>query len=152
MAIRAELDSELKDAIRERDRRRSDVIRQLKTDIAMAVSAPDFEGDADSDELYEATIASYVKKMQKAKAEFERAGERGRAQAEKLGFEIEYLSRWLPSLLGEDETKALVRSVIAELGADDPKMTGKVIGHVMKSGEALDGAIVNRLVREELGA
>ncbi len=152
MAIRAELDAELKDAMRERDRRRSDVIRQLKTEIAMATSAPDFDGDPEADELYEATIASYVKKMQKAKKEFEDAGERGRAQAEKLGFEIEYLERWLPATLGEDETRALVRAAIAELGADDPKLAGKVTGHVMKTGTDLDGALVNRLVREELGA
>jgi hypothetical protein len=28
---------------------------------------------------------------------------------------------------------------------------GKVIGAVMRSGESLDGALVNRIVREELG-
>ena len=41
---------------------------------------------------------------------------------------------------------------MAELGVDDPKMAGRVVGHVMKSGtEGLDGAAVNRIVREVLG-
>jgi uncharacterized protein YqeY len=42
---------------------------------------------------------------------------------------------------------------MAELGAADPKMAGRVIGHVMKTaGESVDGTLVNRLVRDELGA
>jgi len=123
----------------------------VQSEVSVAKSAPGFSGEVD-DALYVATIGSYVKKMAKAKREFEDAGERGRAQADKLAFEIEYLSRWLPQSLGEDETRALVRSAIEELGATDPKMTGRVIGHVMKSGAAVDGNLVNRLVSEELGA
>nr|MDJ0925611.1 GatB/YqeY domain-containing protein [Acidimicrobiia bacterium] len=95
---------------------------------------------------------SYVKKMEKARKEFEAAGERGVDQAAKLAYEVEFLSRWLPQLAGEDETREIVKAAIAELGADDPKMAGRVTGHVMKSGAGLDGGLVNRLVREELGA
>ena len=89
--------------------------------------------------------------MDKARREYEAAGERGKAQADKLAYEIEYLAQWLPIGPSEDETRALVRFAIAELRADDPKMMGRVIGHVMKSNAGLDGALVNRLVREELG-
>jgi len=117
----------------------------------VAKTAPGFSGEVD-DDLYLATIVGYVKKMQKAKKEFEAAGERGRAQADKLAYEVEYLGRWVPQSAGEDETRAAVRAVIAELGVADPKMTGRVIGQVMKSGKSLDGALVNRIVREELGA
>ena len=96
-------------------------------------------------------IGSYVKKMDKAREEFVAAGESGRANAEKLAYEIEYLGRWLPSTLGEDETREIVRAAIAEIGPDAP--VGRVIGQVMKSGrEGLDGALVNRLVREDLGS
>ena len=78
-------------------------------------------------------------------------GERGREQADKLAFEIQYLAQWLPIGPSEDETRAMVRFAIAELKANDPKMIGRVIGQVMKSAKGLDGALVNRLVREELG-
>ncbi len=151
MSVREQLTAELKDAMKTGDRPRVNVIRQVQSEVSVAKSAPGFSGEVD-DALYVATIGSYVKKMAKAKREFEDAGERGRAQADKLAFEIEYLSRWLPQSLGEDETRALVRSAIEELGATDPKMTGRVIGHVMKSGAAVDGNLVNRLVSEELGA
>jgi uncharacterized protein YqeY len=149
MSIRQELASELKDAMKTRDRARSNVIRQVETEVAIAKSAPGFSGEAD-DELYRKTIASYVKKMEKARGEYAAAGARGAEQEAKLAYEVEYLSRWLPQLAGEDETRAMVRSAIAELGATDPKLTGRVIGHVMKSGGGLDGALVSRLVREEL--
>ena len=43
------------------------------------------------------------------------------------------------------------RAAIAELGTADPKMSGRVIGQVMKAGAGtVDGSLVNRLVREEL--
>jgi uncharacterized protein len=151
MAIHDELTAELRDAMRTRDRRRMDVIRQVETELARARTEPGFHGEVD-DALYRRVIASYVKKMDKARQEFEAAGERGRPQAEKLAFEIAYLKRWQAQVLDEEATRALVRTAIAELGAADPKMSGRVIGQVMKAGAgALDGALVNRLVREELG-
>ncbi len=151
MGIQDELAVELKDAMKARDKARTNVIRQVETEVAVAKAAPGFKGDVD-DDLYKTTIVSYVKKMEKARAEYEQMGERGAEQAAKLQFEVEYLSRWTPQLAGEDETRQIVREAIAELGIDDPKMMGRVMGHVMKSGHELDGSLVNRLVREELGA
>lgn len=119
--------------------------------MAVAKAAPGFKGEVD-DELYLKTVASYVKKMEKARQEYVALGDRGVAQAAKLAYEVDYLSRWMPQLAGEDETRAIVRAAIAELGVDDPRMAGRVTGHVMKSGTGTDGALVNRLVREELGA
>lgn len=150
MTIHDELQTELKDAMRAKDGPRRDVIRQIETEVSVARAAPGFEGDVD-DDLYRKVIAAYVKKMDKARKEYVGVGERGEAQATKLAFEIDYLSRWLPQALGEDDTRALVKAAIAELDADDPKMTGRVIGHVMKSGADVDGSLVSRLVREELG-
>ena len=151
MTIKEELAEELKDAMKAGDSPRRNVIRQVETEVALARSAPGFTGEAD-DELYRKTIVSYVKKMEKARKEFESAGERGADQAAKLAYEVDFLSRWIPQLAGEDETREIVKAAIAEMGVDDPKMAGRVTGHVMKSGAKLDGGLVNRLVREELGA
>jgi hypothetical protein len=151
MTIREELAAELKNAMRAKDGPRRDVIRQVETEVAVARSHPGFEGEVD-DELYRSVIASYVKKMDKARDEYREIGERGAAMADKLGFEVEYLSRWLPSKLDEKATRELVKGAIAELGvAGDEKAAGRVIGHLMKiHGKDLDGGLVNRLVREEL--
>lgn len=153
MSIKEELAAELKDAMRSGDAARRNVIRQIETEVAVARSAPGFSGEA-GDELYRSVIGSYVKKMRKAIDEYREAGERGAAMADSLGFEVEYLSRWLPRTLDEEETRRLVREAIAELDvAGDPKAAGRVTGSLMKSrGGELDGQTVSRIVREELGA
>ena len=151
MSIHDELTTELKDAMRARDRDRLDVIRQIETEVARAKSEPGFDGDVD-DALYRSVISAYVKKMDKARDEFRAAGERGQEAAAKLSFEIEYLARWLPTTLGEEETRQVVDIAIKELRASDPKQAGQVIGHIMKKGPlGMDGALVSRLVREALG-
>jgi len=152
MAIKDELAAELRDALRGRDKPRAAVIRQIETEVSRAKSEPGFTGEID-DTLYVEVIGSYTKKMAKAREEYEGYGEKGASRAEALGFEIDYLSRWLPEALGEAETRAMVEAAVAELGVDDPKMAGRVVGHVMKSGAAgLDGGLVNRIVREVLGS
>jgi uncharacterized protein YqeY len=153
MSIREELRAELTDAMVARDKPRTAVIRQVESEIALARSAPDFTGEVD-DALYAKTLAAYVKKMDKARKEFLSAGERGADQAAKLAYEIDYLSRWLPEGIGEEATRQLVERAIADLGLGDepdPKVAGRVVGHIMKTGpEGLDGGLVNRLVREGL--
>ncbi len=152
MTIAAELDAELKDAMLAKDAPRRDVIRQIRSEIGVARSAPGFDGDLD-DDFHRAVIAGYVKKMQKAVSEYEALGERGAAMADKLRFEVEYLSRWLPKKLDEDATRALVDSTIEDLGVGgDPGAAGRVIGAIMKSHrDEVDGGLVNRLVRHRLG-
>lgn len=151
MSIERELADELKYAMKTKDALRRDVIRQIQTEFSTARTAPDFEGEAD-DAFYRKVIASYVRKMDKSRSEYLEMGERGEKMASKLEFEVDYLSRWLPTKAGEDETRLLVRAAIAELGtAGDERAVGRVTGHLMKShGDRLDGGLVNRLVREEL--
>lgn len=153
MTIADQLSEELRAAMKAQDGPRRDVIRQVQTEIATAKSQPEFTGEVD-DAFCQKIIASYVKRMEKSRVEYEGLGERGRAMAEKLAFEVDYLSRWLPGKLDEDETRLLVTETIRELGvAGDEKAAGRVIGHLMKThGEDLDGGLVNRLVREELAA
>ena len=151
MSIQDELAAELKDAMRAQDKARRDVIRQVQTEVATARSQPGFDGELDN-AFYQQIIGSYVKKMDKSRAEYADLGERGAEMAKKLAFEVEYLSRWLPQTLDESQTREIVVDAISELGvAGDDKAAGRVIGHLMKSrGKELDGGLVNRLVREEL--
>ena len=102
MSIQSELNDELKDAMRGCDRNRTDVLRQITTEVQRAVKAPGFEGEAD-DALYRTTIASYAKKMGKALVEYERLGRGESEAAAKLKFEVAYLGRWLPKALSEGE-------------------------------------------------
>ena len=149
MSIQEQLAAEQKAAMKSGDRATLNVIRQIQSEISVAKAAPGFDGEVD-DDLYLATIATYVKRMSKARGEYEALGERGQEQADKLTFEIDYLSAYLPQKLDEAATRALVDQTIADLGAADPKMVGRVIGAVMKSGEDVDGALVAQLVKGAL--
>lgn len=151
--IRDELQAEFKDAMKTKDARRRDVIRQVNSELALRRAEPGF-AEVDDEELHRDVIAAYVKKMEKARKEYEGFGERGAPMAEQLAFEVEYLSRWLPSRLDEEATRALVAATVAELDAGgDPKAAGRVIGTLMRDhGDELDGGLVNRLVREALDA
>lgn len=150
VSIRDQLAAELRDAIKSGDKLRRDAIRQVQTEVSTVTSqAGVSEG---TDEVYQVVIAAYVKKMAKARDEYLELGERGAEMAAKLGFEVEYLSRWIPTKLGEDETRRLIRQTIEDMRAEgDPKAVGRVVGALMKTREDLDGALVNRLAREELG-
>ena len=153
MTIQEQLSAALTDAIKTQDAPRRDVIRQIQTEVATTKSQADFIGEAD-DAFYQKIIASYVKKMDKSRAEYAGLGERGEAMAEKLAWEVEYLSQWLPTKLGEEDTRQLVIAVIEDLGvAGEEKAAGRITGQLMKShGKDLDGGLVNRLVREALSA
>ncbi|MBT8212506.1 MAG: GatB/YqeY domain-containing protein [Acidimicrobiia bacterium] len=150
MSIESELREELTTAMKAKDRQRLDVIRSVQSEVSAAKTAPGFSGDVD-DELFLKVIGTYVKRVGKARDEYAEMGEVAETRLAQADFELAYLQRWLPKTLGEDETKALVESTIAELGVDDAKQAGRVIGTVMKSGAELDGGLVNRLVREALG-
>ena len=151
MTIEEQLKNDQIAAMRAKDRATLNAIRSVQSEVATAKSAPGFSGDVD-DDLYRSTISTYVKRIRKSKDEYDAMGERGADLSTVLTFEIEYLDRYLPQTLDEAHTATLVDQTIAELGADGDTPVGRVIGAVMQSGEDVDGAMVNRIVRERLGA
>ena len=72
------------------------------------------------------------------------------SDGDKLRFEVEYLSRWLPKALSEEEVAGFVDAAVLELGATDLKTMGQVMGYLMKRHAGLDGTMVSRLVRTRL--
>ena len=151
VTISEQLQAELKDAMLSKDAPRRDVLRQVQTEITLARSEAGYDPAAD-DEVVQSVIESYSKKMQKSVAEYEGYGERGAGMADKLRFEVEYLSRWMPQKLDEAATRQLIADKIDELGVSgDEKAAGRVTGMIMKDHkDDVDGALVNRLVREIL--
>ena len=150
MTIAERLAADQTTAMKAKDRATLNAIRSIQSEVATAKAAPGFSGDVD-DALYVKTIGTYVKRITKARDEYTAMGDAGAGQADKLGFEIDYLSGYLPTKLDEAATRALVEATIAEIGADASTPSGRVIGAVMKSGEDVDGSLVNRIVQEILG-
>ena len=150
MKIEQELNDELKDAMRQKDQPRLNAIRGVKAEMGKKLTEPGQAGEATED-LWVEVIGSFVKRSAKSQAEYDGLGERGEEFSAKLGWEIDYLSRWLPQKLDEGATQALVDEAIAAVGAASPGDAGKVMGFIMKSHkDDVDGTLVNRLVKASL--
>ena len=147
MALIDELSDALKEAMKAKDKPKLDAIRQVQTEIAKKKSE---KGEEATDELVLGVISSYVKKMTKAVEEYKSLGDRGTEMADKIQFEIDFLSGWLPEQLSEEDVAKLVDEVLADLGEVDMSQMGRIIGAVMAKGEGIDGSIVSKLVKEKL--
>ena len=151
MSIEKQLAERLKDAMRNKNQQELDVLRMIKTQAQAKKTAPGFQGETD-DSFWQDVITRYVKQQKKAMKEFEKAGDRGKEAVEKLKFEVDYLSDYLPELLGEEAVIKLVEQAILDTGAKDGKMVGRVVGAVMqKHRDQVDPAMVKQLAAKLLG-
>ena len=147
MALIDDLSTALKEAMKAKDKPKLDAIRQVQTEIAKKKSE---KGEETTDELVLGVISSYVKKMAKAVEEYQSLGDRGIEMANKIQFEIDFLSQWLPEQLSEEEVSKIVDEVLSEMGEVDMSQMGKIIGAVMAKSDGLDGSVVSNIVREKI--
>ena len=147
MALADDLSTALKEAMKAKDKPKLDAIRQIQTEIAKKKSE---KGEEVNDELVLGVISSYVKKMAKAVDEYKSLGEKGEEMANKIQFEIDFLTTYLPEQLSEEEVEKIVDDVLDELGNVDMSQMGRVIGAVMTKGDGIDGSIVSRIVKGKL--
>jgi uncharacterized protein YqeY len=152
MSLEQTLTDTLTQAIRDKDQRMADIVRMIKSRITERRTAKGFSGQID-DAVVQDVISAYRKSLQKALPDYEKVGERGRAQAEQLRFEIEALARWLPKGLDEPALRSLVRERLTALNITDPKQFGRLMGDLMKTHKGLiDAADVKRIAEELLSA
>lgn len=149
MALKQRIESDMKAALLGGDRFVGDTLRNLKAAILNEEVAQNKRDTGLDDETIEQIIAREVKKRNEAAAIYDQNMREDAADAERR--EAEVLSRYLPQQLSEAELKTVVDAKVAELGANDAKMMGQVIGAVKKEvGNTADGALVARLVKEAL--
>jgi uncharacterized protein YqeY len=150
MGLEQQLTDTLTKAMKDKDMRTADVVRMLKTKVMERRTARGFTGQVD-DALILDVIGAYRKQLQKAIAEYEKAGERGAAQAAELRFEVEFCERYLPKGLDEAAVRALVKERLGALGLTDPKQVGRLVGDVMKTHKGqVEAADVKRFAEELL--
>jgi uncharacterized protein YqeY len=152
MGLEQTLNEVLAHAMKDKDARTAGVVRMLKTKVLERRTAKGFSGVVD-DALVLDVIAAYRKQLQKALVEYEKAGERGAAQAAELRFEIAFCERYLPRGLDEAALRALVRERLGALGIADAKQVGRLVGDVMKTHKGqVEAGDVKRIAEELLRA
>jgi hypothetical protein len=150
MPLEQDLKKLLIDSMKAKDLRTADAVRMINTKVMERRTAKGFSGQVD-DALYLDVIASYRKSLVKAKEEFTAAGERGKAQADELEWDIAFLERFLPKGMSDDEIRAAVRAAMAATGIKDPKQAGRLVGEVVKANKGkCEPGQVKKIADEEL--
>lgn len=152
MSLEQTLRDELTAALKAKDLQTANLIRMINTKVMERRTAKGFTGTVD-DALITDVIATYKKQMEKARQEYVNAGERGKEQLSEIDFELKWCARFLPTQLTEDELRAAISAIVAELPQRDPKMAGRVIGAVKKQfGDRADAQLTKKLAEELLAA
>lgn len=148
MVLQDRLEEDYKAALRAGQKERVSTLRLLKAAIINKVKEKGEELD-DGGILDVLTLAA---KQRKESYEAFQEGCREDLSAKEQR-ELEIIQEYLPEALSEEAIASRVEDVIAELGAASPKDMGRVMKALMAEmkGRA-DGGLVNRLVKERLGA
>jgi uncharacterized protein len=104
---------------------------------------------ADDDALVVEVLQKMIKQRRESIDMFEKGG---RAElAAKEAAEVAVIERFLPAQLSEDETRALIEGIKAEVGAASLKDMGKVMGLLKdRHGASLDMSKASGLVKAAL--
>ncbi len=148
MAIKEQLEADLKSAMREKDAVRTSVVRMLKSAIKYKeielIKALDDAG-------VQAVIASEIKKRRDSVEQYRQGHREYLASQEEA--EIAILQGYLPAQLSTEELTRIVDAAIARAGAQGPRDMGKVMKEVLPEvqGKA-EGKVVSELVKARLAA
>jgi hypothetical protein cdiviTM7_02614 len=148
-ALKARITDEMKAALLGGNRFRGDVLRNAKAAILNEEVSLGKRDEGLSDAEVEKVLAREVKKRVES-AELYRSN--GRAElAEPEEQEAEILREFLPEQLSEAEVVTIVEDVIVNMNDVSMQKMGQVIGAVkQKVGNAADGALVAKIVKEKL--
>ncbi len=145
MDLKDKINADLKTAMLARNNFETTVFRGLKAAILNEEVKLGKRESGLTDAEIEVLIAREVKKRKEAASLLDEE----RAQNELK--EAEILSKYLPEMLSEDEIRLAVQEEITKLEEKSPKFMGQVIGQLKtKFGTSVDGAILAKIVKEEL--
>lgn len=149
MALKEQINNDLKAALLGGNRFASEVLRGLKAVILNEEVASGKRDEGLDDAVIEQLIAREVKKRNESAKIYDGASRPELAENERA--ELAVIVRYLPKQLSEDEINLIISRVINELGATSPSSMGQVIGAVKKEiGTAADSAVIADLVKNAL--
>ena len=146
MSLLERLNSDIKQAMKNKEKDKLSVIRMIKASIqneALKI------GKEISEEEELTVLSREVKQRKDSLHEFEKAGRED--LVEKIRTELQYVELYMPKQLSEEEVSEIVKQAISETGASSKAEMGKVMAVIMPKvkGKA-DGSLVNKLVQQHL--
>ncbi|WKK82327.2 GatB/YqeY domain-containing protein [Marivirga arenosa] len=150
MSLKQQIDTDIKTAMRSKNKEELQALRSIKSLILLAESEKGASENLSEDA--EMKLLMKAAKQRKESAEtYKSNGREELANAELL--ELEVIERYLPKQMSEAELKEKLTEIIEELGASGPQDMGKVMGTATKklAGKA-DGKMISQLVKEILNS
>jgi hypothetical protein len=146
MALREQLDADMKAAMKGRETLRLETIRGIRG----AMRNKEIElGESLDDEGILRVIRTLVKQRTDSIEQYQAAGRQDLVDKETA--ERRLLESYLPAAPDEQAVEAAVAAVIAELGAASPKDMGRVMKAALeKLGPAADGKLVSQIAKRRL--
>jgi uncharacterized protein YqeY len=146
MTLREQLEEDIKQAMRDRERVRLEALRFLKSAVQAAEKT---KGES----LDDPALIEVVTRQANDRRESIRMFEQGNRHdlVAKEAAELTILEEYLPPQLSREELTELVKATIAEVGATSARDKGRVMGRLMPQvrGKA-DGGVVNSMVTKLL--
>ena len=146
MSLKEQLRVDTADAMRSGDKEKRDTLRLLLAAIKQVEI--DEQKELTDDEVL-AVLNKQAKQRRESIADYEAAGREDLVYEEKA--QLSLILTYLPVQMSREEIAEAAAGVIADVGAEGPQDTGKVMGRLMPQlkGKA-DGRLVNEVVRELL--
>ena len=147
MSLNAQIKSDIKDAMRAKDTVKRDTLRNIQAAVKQ-IEVDERRDVIDTD--LEAIMVKYLKQREDAKVQFADAGRDDLVAKEDA--EIAIISPYLPEPMDDTELEAVLKEVIASVGAESMKDMGKVMGAAKAAiGSRADGGRINVMVKKLLG-
>ena len=146
MSLKAQIQEDMKTAMREKNAQKLGTIRLLTA--AMKQKEVDERVEL-TDEMIIAIIEKMLKQRRDSISQYESAGRQDLADQEK--FELNLLQGYMPAQLLAEEIEAEVAAAIAATGAAGPQDMGKLMGLLKpKLAGKADMAAVSALIKKKL--
>jgi len=146
MTLKETFMEEMKNAMKEKDTMKKNVVTMVRS--AIKQYEVDNRVELDDEGVLEIIIKE-VKKRKDSLPEYEKSGRDDLIK--NLTEEINYLSKYLPAQMSEEEVREVIKATIEEVGATSVRDMGKVMGSVIaKTKGRADGKIINAIVKDLL--
>lgn len=147
MSLKDRINSDLKDAMRARDKQTLDALRLIMA--ALKQVEVDERVNLD-DERITVILDKLAKQRKESISQFEKANRDDLVAKEE--FELQLICKYLPEPLGEEEILKLVEEAISSTGATEMRDMGKVMAQLKPSlqGRA-DMGKVSSIIKSKLG-
>lgn len=152
MGLRERITADTKEAMKAKEPARLSTLRLISAAIKDREIAARSEGGEDAG-LSDADLTAILSKMVKQRQESAKAYEEGgRLElAEREQEEIKVIQAYLPRQLNEDETRAAIAKVIADLGAESIRDMGRVMAELRsRHAGQMDFGAVGPMVKDRL--